>query len=134
MCSKDNGSCLLILKLDRTIDMEGHFTILVTKVPGRWNGGISRKEKCQSASGARCQVITMDYIEGKAKIKRRLASEPREASVWSFPVLEVSATHRGGRQLMKIKQVAETSAQSMNVRNGGSSGQSAQDLPVCRFS
>jgi hypothetical protein len=78
--------------------------------------------------------MAMGYIEGRAKIKRRLASEPWEASAWSFLVLEVSATRRGGRKLMKIEQVAETSAQAMNVRHGGSGRQSAQDRPVCRFS
>jgi hypothetical protein len=35
---------------------------------------------------------------------------------------------------MKIEQVAETSAQAMNVRHGGSGRQSTQDHPVCRFS
>jgi hypothetical protein len=79
MCSRENGSCPLILKPDPTADMEGHFAVLVTKVPGCWNGGISRKEKCRSASGARRQVMAMGYIEGRAKIKRRLASEPWEA-------------------------------------------------------
>jgi hypothetical protein len=47
--------------------------------------------------------MAMGYIKGGAKIKRRLASEPWEASAWSFLTLEVSATCRGGRQLMKIE-------------------------------
>jgi hypothetical protein len=41
MCSRENGSCLLVLKSDPTSDMEGHFAVLVTKDPGRWNGEIS---------------------------------------------------------------------------------------------
>jgi hypothetical protein len=64
--------------------------------------------------------MAMGYIEGRAKIKRRLASDPWEASAWPFLVIEVSATHRGGRKLMKVEKVAETSAQVMNVRYGGS--------------
>jgi hypothetical protein len=78
--------------------------------------------------------MAMGYIKGGAKIKRRLASEPWEASVWSFLVLEVSATRHGGRQLMEIEQVAETSSQAMNTRHGGSGRQYAEDRPVCRFS
>jgi hypothetical protein len=76
----------------------------------------------------------LGYIEGEAKIKRRLASEPWEASAWSFLMLKVLATRHGGRQLMKIEQVAETLAKDMNVRHGGSGKQSAQDRPLCRFS
>jgi hypothetical protein len=41
MCSRDNGLCPLILKPDPITDMEGRFTVLVTMVSGRWNGGIS---------------------------------------------------------------------------------------------
>jgi hypothetical protein len=78
--------------------------------------------------------MAMGYIEGRAEIKRRLSFEPWEVSVWSSLVFEVSTTRHGGSQLMKIEQVAETSAQSMNVRHRGSGRQSAQDHPMCRFS
>jgi hypothetical protein len=78
--------------------------------------------------------MAMGYIEGGTKIKRRLAFEPWEASAWFFLVLEVLATCCGGRQLMKIEQVAETSPQAMNVRHGGSGRQSAQDHPMHMFS
>jgi hypothetical protein len=47
--------------------------------------------------------MALGYIEGRDKIKRRLASEPWEASVWSSLVLEISATRHGGRKLMKIE-------------------------------
>jgi hypothetical protein len=47
--------------------------------------------------------MAMGYIEGGEKLKRRLASEPWEVSMWSFLVLEVSATYHGGRKLMKIE-------------------------------
>jgi hypothetical protein len=80
------------------------------------------------------KVMAMGYIEGGAKIKRRLASKPWEASAWSFLVLEVSTSCRGGKKLMKIEQVVETSTQAMNVRHGGSNRRSSQDRPMCRFS
>jgi hypothetical protein len=41
ICSRENGSCSLILKPDPIADMEGRLAVLVTKDPGCWNGGIS---------------------------------------------------------------------------------------------
>jgi hypothetical protein len=64
--------------------------------------------------------MALGYIEDGARRKGGQASGPWRACTWSSLVPIVSATLQGRKQLMKIEQVVETSAQSINGRRGRS--------------